>query len=426
MYFTEQDFKKIQNWLKLHSIKDTEFPKANLPISGYEKLAIVQDGENRLLSLYNVISATGEGLQYEVLPLAEYESLEDKKPDTIYFCVEGDATQGEVVSKMFLGTTAISPTTKTTTDSADVLVANKSLYDVLGVKDSSTSTTDAKSPALYIYNPITNTFQNTCSTPVEYGTRIINSNNTLKAIFAFGSAKALKHDMVFVISDEKTSETVGINTTSPATTVTGNQYTSFQPKNNYYIGTNSSITLSLSSEEGETIETAVGEKTVTRTTKLNVVANNLLTANNTPYVIDGPEVVTTKEDYPSQTLSCTLTFTPFKYMYIHRSTNPYTLDSFGGTTGKQNSIQSKQEAKGSWTISDTTNSNQYYAILVPVSSSLGKMYTTFLGNDSEVVFKELGTVSMQGATDVTSASYHVYTTEQPVAFADGTMTFTIN
>jgi hypothetical protein len=422
MYFTEQDFKKIQNWLKLHSIKDTEFPKANLPISGYEKLAIVQDGENRLLSLYNVISATGEGLQYEVLPLAEYESLEDKKPDTIYFCVEEDATQGEVVSKMFLGTTAISPTT----DSADVMVANKSLYDVLGVKDSSTSTTDAKSPALYIYNPITNTFQSTCTTPVEYGTRIINSNNTLKAIFAFGSARALKYDMFFVISDGGTLDTAEINTTSPASIVTGYQYDSFQPKNSHYIGANNNITLSLGSKGGETIETAVGEKTVTRTTKLNVVANNLLTANNTPYVIDGPEVVTTKEDYPSQTLSCTLTFTPFKYMYIHRSTNPYTLSSFGGTVGKQGYIQRKQETKGNWTISNTTYSNQYYAILVPVSSSLGKMYTTFLGNDSEVVFKELGTVSMQGATDATSASYHVYTTEQPVAFADGTMTFTIN
>lgn len=422
MYFTEQDFKKIQNWLKLHSIKDTEFPKANLPISGYEKLAIVQDGENRLLSLYNVISATGEGLQYEVLPLAEYESLEDKKPDTIYFCVEEDATQGEVVSKMFLGTTAISPTT----DSADVMVANKSLYDVLGVKDSSTSTTDAKSPALYIYNPITNTFQSTCTTPVEYGTRIINSNNTLKAIFAFGSAKALKYDMFFAISDGGTLDTAEINTTSPASIITGYQYESLQPKNSHYIGANSNITLSLGSKGGETIETAVGEKTVTRTTKLNVVANNLLTANNTPYVIDGPEVVTTKEDYPSQTLSCTLTFTPFKYMYIHRSTNPYTLNSFGGTVGKQGYIQRKQEAKGSWTISNTTYSNQYYAILVPVSSSLGKMYTTFLGNDSEVVFKELGTVSMQGSTDAASASYHVYTTEQPVAFADGTMTFTIN
>ena len=422
MYFTEQDFKKIQNWLKLHSVKDTEFPKANLPISGYEKLAIVQDGENRLLSLYNVISATGEGLQYEVLPLAEYESLEDKKPDTIYFCIEGGATQGEVVSKMFLGRTAISPTT----DSTDVMVANKSLYNVLGVKDSSTSTTDATSPALYIYNPITNTFQSTCTTSVEYGTRIINSNNTLKAIFAFGSARALKYDMLFLISDGSTLDTAEINTVSPSSIVTGYQYDSFQPQNSHYIGVGKNITLSLGSKGGETIETAVGEKTVTRITKLNVVANNLLTANNTPYVIDGPEVVTTKEDYPSQTLSCTLTFTSFKYMYIHRSTNPYTLSSFGGTLGKQGYIQRKQETKGNWTISNTTYSNQYYAILVPVSSSLGKMYTTFLGNDSEVVFKELGTVSMQGATDAASTSYHVYTTEQPVAFADGTMTFTIN
>jgi hypothetical protein len=424
MYFTEQDFKKIQNWLKLHSIKDTEFPKANFPISGYEKLAIVQDGENRILPLYNIISATGEGLHYEVLSLAEYESLENKSPNTVYFCVEEDETQGVIVSKMFLGITPIGGSA--TTDSTDVMVVNKSLYEVLGVQDSSTSTTDATSPALHIYNPITNTFQRTCTTAVEYGTRIIDSNSTLKVVFATGSARALKDDMLFLISEGDTLETVEIDTVSSASTATGYQYDSFQPKNSYYIGVNGNITLSMGSKGGETIETAIGEQTVTRTTKLNVVANNLLTANNTPYVLDGPEVVISKEDYPSQTLSCTLTFTPFKYMYIHRSASSYTLDSFGGTLGKQDFIQKKQETKGTWTINNNINDNLYYAILIPVSSSLGKMYTTFLGNDSTVTFKNLGTVSMQGATNAASTNYYVYTTEHPVAFADGTMTFIIN
>lgn len=423
MYFTEQDLRKIQNWLKLHSIKDTDFPKANLPITGHEKLAIVQNGENRTLPLYNIIAATGGGLHYEVLSLADYEVLDTKNPDTLYFCLEENNSSEEVVSRMYLGVTAINPTT----DSTDVMIVDKSLYDVLGVQDYSTSTTNATLPALSIYNPITNTFQSTCTTEVEYGARIINDANTLKALLALGSATALSNDIAFKITKGGASEIVETNTVAPSSTVTGYQYDSFPPQESYYIGSNNNIVLSLQNKGGgDIIETAIGEQTVTRTTSLNVIAKNLLTANNTPYVIDGPEIVTTKEDYPSQKLSCALTFIPFKYMYIHRGINPYTLNSFGKTVGKQGYIQRKKETTGTWTISNTSYTNQYYAILIPVGVTLKRIYTTFLGNDSDVVFKDLGIVSMEGATDAATANYHVYTTEQPVAFADGTMTFTIN
>ena len=418
MYFTEQDYKKIQNWLKLHGIKDTEFNKASLPLSGYEKLAIVQNGENRTISLYNIVSATGGGLQYEVLSLAEYNALEDKKLDTLYFCLKDDT---EVVSKIFLGSTPVN----STTDSTDVMVTNKSLYEVLGVKDSSTSVTNAEKPALTLYNPITNTFQSTSTTKVEYGTRVINKANTFKALFAVGSATALQNDMVFNITKGGNTEVVATNTVSTSSVVKGYQYESVQPVNSYYIESSENITLELGSKGGGVIQTAIGEKTVTRTTSLNVVASNLLTAQHTPYVIDGPEVVTSVEDYPSQTLSCILTFTPFKYMYIHRNTSQYTINSFGGTVGKQGYIQRKEEAKGDWTIGNTISSNQYYAILIPVGNNLKKLYTTFLGNNSEVAFQKLGTVSMQGATDAASIDYYVFATTQPVAFGDGTMTFTI-
>lgn len=58
MYFTEQDFKKIQNWLKAHSVKDIEFPNADLPLTGEETVAIVQQGENRNVSVSQLLYST--------------------------------------------------------------------------------------------------------------------------------------------------------------------------------------------------------------------------------------------------------------------------------------------------------------------------------------------------------------------------------
>lgn len=46
MYFTKEDFKKIEQWLKRNSVKDTEFPKATL-LDGLETILIVQNGENK-------------------------------------------------------------------------------------------------------------------------------------------------------------------------------------------------------------------------------------------------------------------------------------------------------------------------------------------------------------------------------------------
>ena len=46
MYFTKEDFKKIEQWLKRNSVKDTEFPKATL-LEGLETILIVQNGENK-------------------------------------------------------------------------------------------------------------------------------------------------------------------------------------------------------------------------------------------------------------------------------------------------------------------------------------------------------------------------------------------
>ena len=51
MHFTQEDYKKIEQWLLKNSVKDSEFQEALLPISGEETIVIVQEGYNRKMSV---------------------------------------------------------------------------------------------------------------------------------------------------------------------------------------------------------------------------------------------------------------------------------------------------------------------------------------------------------------------------------------
>lgn len=53
MFLTQEDYKKIESWLKLNSKKDTDFPESNI-LTGNEYIAIVQDGENKKVSITKV------------------------------------------------------------------------------------------------------------------------------------------------------------------------------------------------------------------------------------------------------------------------------------------------------------------------------------------------------------------------------------
>lgn len=46
MFFTQDDYKKIREWLIRNSIRDTEFNEAVMPFKGNETIAFVQDGHN--------------------------------------------------------------------------------------------------------------------------------------------------------------------------------------------------------------------------------------------------------------------------------------------------------------------------------------------------------------------------------------------
>lgn len=54
MYFTQDDFRKIQEWLKRNGVKDTELPKAE-NIEGDEIITIVQNGSNKKLKTENLL-----------------------------------------------------------------------------------------------------------------------------------------------------------------------------------------------------------------------------------------------------------------------------------------------------------------------------------------------------------------------------------
>ena len=46
MFFTQEDYKKIQTWLNQNAIKDSEFKEASLPLNEYDIISFVQNGNN--------------------------------------------------------------------------------------------------------------------------------------------------------------------------------------------------------------------------------------------------------------------------------------------------------------------------------------------------------------------------------------------
>lgn len=58
MFFTQEDYRKIEKWLLANSVKDTEFAGASLPLKGNETVAFVQDGKNVNVLLKDLIEQT--------------------------------------------------------------------------------------------------------------------------------------------------------------------------------------------------------------------------------------------------------------------------------------------------------------------------------------------------------------------------------
>lgn len=54
MFFTQEDFRKIEEWLSTRTVKDTEFPHAD-PLRGNEDVPIIQDGKNKTLTINELV-----------------------------------------------------------------------------------------------------------------------------------------------------------------------------------------------------------------------------------------------------------------------------------------------------------------------------------------------------------------------------------
>lgn len=72
MFFTQDDYKKIHEWLAKNSIKDTEFNKAITPLKGNEIIAFVQNGQNVKAYLSDFVA------QLLLLGIPDFVNITDK------------------------------------------------------------------------------------------------------------------------------------------------------------------------------------------------------------------------------------------------------------------------------------------------------------------------------------------------------------
>ena len=56
MFFTQEDYKKIQSWLQSNAVKDTEFNEASIPFEGKEIVTLIQGGHNVRVHLSDLIN----------------------------------------------------------------------------------------------------------------------------------------------------------------------------------------------------------------------------------------------------------------------------------------------------------------------------------------------------------------------------------
>lgn len=56
MFFSQEDYKKIQLWLQKNAIKDSELNEANLPLDSNEFITLVQHGHNVKIFLKDFVN----------------------------------------------------------------------------------------------------------------------------------------------------------------------------------------------------------------------------------------------------------------------------------------------------------------------------------------------------------------------------------
>lgn len=72
MFFTQEDYRKIEKWLLANSVKDTDFVEAATPLKGNETVVLVQNGKNVKASVKDVVE------QLFLLGVSDFVNITDK------------------------------------------------------------------------------------------------------------------------------------------------------------------------------------------------------------------------------------------------------------------------------------------------------------------------------------------------------------
>ena len=72
MFFTQEDYRKIEDFLKRKSIKDTQFDEAITPLDGEEEIAFVQNGKNVKAHVKDIVE------QLFLLGVSDFVNITDK------------------------------------------------------------------------------------------------------------------------------------------------------------------------------------------------------------------------------------------------------------------------------------------------------------------------------------------------------------
>lgn len=72
MFFTQEDYRKIEKWLLANSVKDTDFVGAATPLKGNETVVLVQNGKNVKASVKDVVE------QLFLLGVSDFVNITDK------------------------------------------------------------------------------------------------------------------------------------------------------------------------------------------------------------------------------------------------------------------------------------------------------------------------------------------------------------
>lgn len=98
MYFTQEDYIKIQKWLVAHSVKNEEFPKV-AHIEGDETISIMQNGNHKKISIKELSSQLSNLRVEDIINLtANFESSGITIEDAIRLVPDKARQEGQIIT----------------------------------------------------------------------------------------------------------------------------------------------------------------------------------------------------------------------------------------------------------------------------------------------------------------------------------------